>query len=40
MITWLERQGPRNRFARHVVRVLAFLEVEGGFRLLPGYVWT
>ena len=40
VITWLERRGPRNRFARHVVRVLAFLEVEGGFRLLPAYVRT
>ena len=40
VITWLERRGPRNRFARHVIRVVTFLEVEGGFRLLPAYVRT
>jgi len=40
VLGWLRSRAPRNRNARHILRVMAFLELRWGFRVIGGYVRT
>ena len=40
VVDWLTTRQAGNRLARHVLRILAYLMVEGKFRLLPAHIRT
>jgi len=40
VLSWLRNRAPRNRYARLILRILAYLEAASGFTIVAGYVRT